>query len=971
MPDPDGGIDASTGDAGPVEEWRPEHPVVQTMQCAAPTQTDTCVVSGNGASTLLVGTVLTAETVYEGGKVLIDGSGVITCVGCDCDGAGATQVDCGSAAISPALINGHDHLTYIQNDPFEQTAERYEHRHDWRRGKRGHSSIPSEGSATREEKIWGELRFVMGGAMSTNASGDSAGLLRNLDKSNGNEGLSKPAVFYDVFPLDDSSGTLQAAGCDYGSSATTADDVSDINAYTPHISEGIDPEARNEFVCLSEGDLDVVGANTGVIHGTGLLAPDIAEMAREQASLIWSPRTNISLYGETARVTTYATLGVNIALGTDWVITGSMNMLRELQCADQLNRDNYGGYFSDSQIWLMATRNAARALGVGDVLGELRTGQIADIAIFANKGSDTPFRNVIDAAPADVLLVMRQGEVLYGDDTAVQALASNCEAFTVCDAAKAVCLSGDTGVTYASLDAKFKDSLYPLVACGGAPENEPTCTPTRPEESVAGYSGIPTESDSDGDGVPDAADNCVHVFNPIRPLDVDAQADADQDGVGDECDECPLSKEPGACSALPERDDDTDGVPNSTDNCPRVSNPDQADQDNDMQGDACDFCPDVPNPNGAGCPATVYAIKDGTVPVDARVSVSDLLVTAIASNGFYAQLSSESADFDGVEKSGVFVYTGGAPAGVTRGDLVDVTQGTVDTFHMQIQLADPTFMVKSSGQTLPTPVAQTPAALAGAIADYDGVLVEITDTTVTSVSSTSASLFTVGGAIVVSDFIYAISPRPPVDHPFDRITGISHRWDEEARLLPRDADDIETEEIPIPTSDITLLINEVDYDQPSEDLNEFVEIYNNGESDVDLSQVEFIRINGNGGSEYGGRIALSGTLAPGGYLVIGSETVTVDGGATIQREFTKDGIQNGPDAVALYDKTVGAVIDAIAYEGDVPSALPVVQGTPLPANVNDSGDGSICRLVNGGDTGDDATDFGLCSTSTPGAANTP
>ena len=47
-------------------------------------------------------------------------------------------------------------------------------------------------------------------------------------------------------------------------------------------------------------------------------------------------------------------------------------------------------------------------------------------------------------------------------------------------------------------------------------------------------------SDSDGDGIPDATDNCPTVFNPIRPIDNGGQADFDGDGVGDACDPCPL-----------------------------------------------------------------------------------------------------------------------------------------------------------------------------------------------------------------------------------------------------------------------------------------------------------------------------------------------------------------------------------------------------------------------------------------------
>jgi len=110
-------------------------------------------------------------------------------------------------------------------------------------------------------------------------------------------------------------------------------------------------------------------------------------------------------------------------------------------------------------------------------------------------------------------------------------------------------------------------------------------------------SGIP----ADGDGVPDASDNCPGSPNPDQAdSDGDGFGDAcdpddDNDGVSDGSDNCPLvanadqadSDGDGAGDAC-DSDDDNDGVPDGSDNCPLVANAGQADSDGDGVGDACD-----------------------------------------------------------------------------------------------------------------------------------------------------------------------------------------------------------------------------------------------------------------------------------------------------------------------------------------------------------------------------------------------
>ena len=798
--DTSGTDESSSSTGGDPPDPPPEGELVECDNTIPPAPADAvCGITAGDGSKLIRGTILSGATIFDTGTVLVDASGVITCVGCDCaDEAGAaaaTVLDCPTGVVSPGLINAHDHITFDLSQPIGHGVERYEHRHDWRLGQNQHTELDRfpGGDASTEAVLYGELRMLFGGATSINGSGAAQGLLRNLDRGNATEGLSGVDVEYSTFPLGDVQGDTLTMGCGYPFIDGASSLGSDI--YAPHISEGINPEANNEFVCLSSNaGEDLVEANTSMIHGIGLTADDIEEFAGARGKLIWSPRTNISLYGVTADVLTYHHLGTTVALGTDWSTSGSMNMLRELKCAANMNENHYDNAFSDLELWLMSTYWSAVATGAEDQIGLIKEGLYADLTIFDGTDDET-YRAVINADTTDVALVMRAGAPLYGDSNIVTNLVAPgdvgmCESFDMCgEAMKSVCAELDAGISMAAITAAVHPESYELYPCG-TPTDEPSCDPFRDMEFPS------RDDDVDGDGVADGDDNCTNVFNPVRPMDQGAQSDVDGDGRGDACDRCPTEAGQG-CDVPDLFDQDGDGVTDFDDNCPADVNPMQEDADGDAQGDACDNCPMVPNPGGTLCPASIYDVKDGTIPFGQSVRVEDATVTGAATGeGFFVQVHPNDAGYMGADWSGLYVFTNDEVPDV--GDRVTV-DGTPQDWFGQTQLVAQDWFIVSTGAPPPAPEPVTPADIVegGPLErELEGVIVTLNNLTVTDTAPTpgpaddGTNEFEVTGGLRVNDFLYVITPFPTMGTNYPTLAGIARRANDLTKLEPRGIGDL-------------------------------------------------------------------------------------------------------------------------------------------------------------------------------------
>ncbi len=513
-----------------------------TADAGVPPPIAGCSVIHPGTAGLALKATLLVPGGPTAGEVLVDGTGTIACVGASCSGsagyANATQIACTSAVVSPGFVNAHDHTDYDHQPPVDIGRTRYQHRDEWRTGADGAVAIKYQSYADdAKTNAAAELRFLLSGVTSVVGSGGVDGLVRNLAVSpytNASmEGLTGKTVLFETFPLGDTNGTILTSGCLYPAIITTGSAFGE-GVFAPHFAEGINPGAENEIVCAASPAVGLLTAQTTILHAVGTNARDVASIQSAGSKVVWAPRSNIALYGNTMPITEMKAAGVPIALGTDWLPSGSMNMLRELACADELNSKYFARAFDDEALLAMATSNSAAAMGFGNQIGTIATGMQADLVVFA-AGSDKGWRTPIEASVEDVMLVLRGGKVLYGDATLVAGTnATGCEAMDVCGTHKSVCIDVP-GVALADVQS-VAQSTYPLFFCRGqTPTDEPTCIPYRDT-----YPNGTSATDQDGDGVPDAKDDCPTVFNPPRSMDGDVQSDVDGDGVGDACDGRPL-----------------------------------------------------------------------------------------------------------------------------------------------------------------------------------------------------------------------------------------------------------------------------------------------------------------------------------------------------------------------------------------------------------------------------------------------
>lgn len=136
--------------------------------------------------------------------------------------------------------------------------------------------------------------------------------------------------------------------------------------------------------------LGILGPDFTAAHGIWLDADDLAILARNGASVAHNPSSNFRLGSGIADVPAMVAAGVQVGLGSDACsCSDHQNLFEVMRLACYLSRTasfDPDDWLTPADVFDMATRGSARALGMQDLIGDIRVGLAADL-VFLDLGT--------------------------------------------------------------------------------------------------------------------------------------------------------------------------------------------------------------------------------------------------------------------------------------------------------------------------------------------------------------------------------------------------------------------------------------------------------------------------------------------------------------------------------------------------------------------------------------------------------
>lgn len=176
-------------------------------------------------------------------------------------------------------------------------------------------------------------------------------------------------------------------------------------------------------------DLGVLDTHTIMAHCVHLTDEEMKLASQKWASVVHNPESNMKLGSGAAPIQKLINAGICVGLGTDGPASNNdLNMFNEMDSAAKLQKlvheDNTA--MTATMALRMATREGAKALGLGAQVGTLEIGKLADIIVIDPCVPNMqPMHNILSqlvyaSSGREVETVIIHGEIVFRDRRATR-----------------------------------------------------------------------------------------------------------------------------------------------------------------------------------------------------------------------------------------------------------------------------------------------------------------------------------------------------------------------------------------------------------------------------------------------------------------------------------------------------------------------------------------------------------------------
>ncbi|OUL99778.1 amidohydrolase family protein [Variovorax sp. JS1663] len=332
----------------------------------------------------------------------------------------APVVDVGSNLVLPGFVDLHSHLAYatlpLWVDPGRTLP--FLHHDSWPSARTYAADITWPAYAfieasPRELLAYAEVRALVGGTTSIQGSPPKnrpldGWMVRNVEDETFGGSVKSNEVLSSTLTLKPEVLARRSAQMKNGAT------------FIYHCAEGqVNSIVEREYQsarrcgCLQRG---FVAIHTNAVNPGGY------DAWTEPGAIVWSPFSNLWLYGSTTDVPSALALKIPVCIGSDWGPSGTRNVLGEVKVASLVSK---------SKGWKLSPYELVRMITCvpGDVLkeawgaqaGRLQPGALGDVVVIKAASSAEPFGTVLAATEKDVRFVVVGGRPLYGDTKLMKA----------------------------------------------------------------------------------------------------------------------------------------------------------------------------------------------------------------------------------------------------------------------------------------------------------------------------------------------------------------------------------------------------------------------------------------------------------------------------------------------------------------------------------------------------------------------